>query len=77
VYLSVDQALLVDVLPDKQTAGKDLAILNMSTTAGATAGPIITSTIVGITGAYFLTFPVAILAAVVGALLVIWIKTVR
>ena len=76
-YGSVDQALLVDVLPDKETAGKDLAILNMSTTAGATLGPIITSTVVTITGSYALAFPVAIGFAVVGAFCVLRIRNVR
>ena len=32
VYSAVDQALLVDVLPNKEEAGKDLGILNMGTT---------------------------------------------
>ena len=34
VYSAVDQALLVDVLPNKEEAGKDLGILNMGTTLG-------------------------------------------
>lgn len=34
VYSSVDQALLVDVLPNKEEAGKDLGILNLATTLG-------------------------------------------
>ncbi|ANI92674.1 MFS transporter [Dietzia timorensis] len=77
VYMSVDQALLVDVLPDKEKAGKDLAILNMSTTAGQTVGPIITSAIVTATGAYLLAFPVSIIAALVGLVMVARIRGVR
>lgn len=77
VYLSVDQALLVDVLPSKEDAGRDLSILNMSTTAGATLGPLVTSVIVTITGAYLLVFPVAMVFAVLGALAIVRIKHVR
>lgn len=77
VYLSVDQALLVDVLPNKEEAGKDLSILNMSTTAGATLGPIITSLVVTFTGSYVLAFPVAMTCAVLGALAIIRIKHIR
>ena len=66
VYSSVDQALNVDVLPDPETAGKDLGILNMSTTLGQMSGPVITSAIVTWTGAYTFVFPVSIGCAVVG-----------
>lgn len=77
VYLSVDQALLVDVLPDKEKAGKDLAILGMSTTAGQTIGPIVTSLLVTISGGYVLAFPIAIVMALAGLILVTRIKGVR
>lgn len=77
IYMSVDQALLVDVLPDKEKAGKDLAILNMSTTAGQTVGPIVTSVVVTLTGAYALAFPVSIISAVLGLVLVTRIRGVR
>ena len=34
MYLSVDQALNVDVLPNKETAGKDPGFMNIATCAG-------------------------------------------
>lgn len=77
IYNSVDQALLVDVLPNPEEAGKDLGILNLSTTAGQTLGPVVTSAIVTATGSYLLVFPVAILSALAGLLFVSRIKTVR
>ncbi|WP_211215778.1 MFS transporter [Microbacterium indicum] len=77
VYASVDQALNVDVLPNQEDAGKDLGILNLATTLGQTFGPIITSSLVVATSGYHLVFPVAIAMAVLGAVSIIWIKTVR
>lgn len=77
VYTSVDQALNVDVLPNEKEAGKDLGILNLSTTAGQTVGPLITSAIVVATGSYNLIFPVSIAAALLGAFAVLRIKSVR
>ncbi|WP_188042813.1 MFS transporter [Changpingibacter yushuensis] len=77
VYSSVDQALNVDVLPNPETAGKDLGILNMSTTLGQMCGPIITSLIVTSTGSYALAFPVSIISAVVGCFSIMAIKRVR
>ncbi|MGY5765338.1 MFS transporter [Brachybacterium sp. DNPG3] len=77
VYNSVDQALNVDVLPSEEEAGKDLGILNLSTTAGQTVGPLITSAIVVATGGYSAVFAVSILAAVLGAFTITRIKGVH
>jgi MFS family permease len=77
VYTSVDQALNVDVLPNQEEAGKDLGILNLSTTAGQTVGPLITSAIVVATGGYGVVFPVSIAAALLGAFFITRITSVR
>lgn len=77
VYTSVDQALNVDVLPSEKEAGKDLGILNLSTTAGQTIGPLVTSALVVATGGYSLVFPVSIVAALLGAFFITRIKSVR
>jgi MFS family permease len=77
VYTSVDQALNVDVLPNEEEAGKDLGILNLSTTAGQTVGPLITSALVVATGGYGLVFPVSIAAALLGAFAITRIRSVR
>lgn len=73
VYGAVDQALNVDVLPNKEEAGKDLGILNIATTLGQMAGPIVTSVLV-ISGGYNLVFPTAIVFA---ALACIFIQLIR
>ncbi|MFD6166193.1 MFS transporter [Oerskovia sp. NPDC060287] len=77
VYTSVDQALNVDVLPNDEEAGKDLGILNLSTTAGQTVGPLVTSALVVATGSYSVVFPVSIVAALLGAFFITRIKSVR
>lgn len=74
VYGAVDQALNVDVLPNEEEAGKDLGILNMATTLGQTAGPIVTSALV-VAGGYHLVFPVAIAFAVLACVFIHLIKS--
>lgn len=77
VYTSVDQALNVDVLPDPDKAGKDLGILNMSTTFGQMCGPLITSAVVTATSSYTLVFPISIVCAVIGCFSILAIKKVK
>ncbi len=76
VYSSVDQALNVDVLPSKDQAGKDLGILNLSTTLGQMAGPLVMSAIVLHFG-YAAAFPTAIVSALVGCVFIMAIRTVK
>lgn len=75
-YGAVDQALNVDVLPNKEEAGKDLGILNMATTLGQTAGPIVTSALVA-AGGYGLVFPVAIAFSVLACIFIHMIRSVK
>lgn len=77
MYLSVDQALNVDVLPDRKTAGKDLGFMNIATCAGQAIGVAITSTIVSVFGSYVFVFPTAIVMTAVAAISVLGIKRVR
>lgn len=77
VYGAVDQALNVDVLPDPDKAGKDLGILNMSTTLGQMCGPLVTAAIVSRTDSYALVFPVSITFAILGCVAILAIKRVR
>ena len=76
VYSAVDQALLVDVLPNKEEAGKDLGILNLATTLGQMCGPILMSAIVVNLG-YSFAFPVSIALAIIGCFFIQIIKGVK
>ena len=77
MYLSVDQALNVDVLPNKETAGKDLGFMNIATCAGQAIGVAITSGIYATLGSYNYVFPTAIVMTVIAAIAVMGIKRVK
>ena len=76
VLFAVDQALLVDVLPNKEEAGKDLGILNMATTLGQMCGPVVMSAIVVNLG-YNFAFPTSIALAIIGCFFIMAIKKVK
>ncbi|MBT1177086.1 MFS transporter [Bifidobacterium callimiconis] len=77
IYMAVDQALNVDVLPNPDDAGKDLGILNLANTLGQVIAPIVTSSIVIATGSYALAFPSAIAAVMAGAVIILFIKKAK
>lgn len=74
IFNSVDQALNTEVLPDPETAAKDLGILNMANTGGQIIGPGMTSSIVGLTGGYG---PVFLAAAGIAAASILFIAPIR
>jgi MFS family permease len=67
IYLPVDQALFVDVLPDLDSAGRDLGLATLALNGGQALGPVLAGQIVALTGNYGLVWPVAaVLVAVAG-----------
>ncbi|NEG55868.1 MFS transporter [Bifidobacterium platyrrhinorum] len=76
VYSSVDQALNVDVLPNKEEAGKDLGVLNLATTLGQMLGPVLMS-VITITLGYAAAFPISIVFALLGCVFIMMIKGVK
>ena len=76
VYSSVDQALNVDVLPNKEEAGKDLGVLNLATTLGQMLGPVLMS-VITVTVGYAAAFPISIVFALLGCVFIMMIKGVK
>ncbi|KFI45689.1 Na+/melibiose symporter [Bifidobacterium bohemicum] len=76
-YMSVDQALNVDVLPSAEQAGKDLGILNLSNTIGQALAPWCTTVIFGAFGGYKLVFPAAAAFLLVGTIAIMMIRKVK
>ena len=76
VYSSVDQALNVDVLPNKEEAGKDLGVLNLATTLGQMLGPVLMS-VITVTLGYAAAFPISIVFALLGCVFIMMIKGVK
>lgn len=76
MYNSVDQALNIEVLPDPKTAAKDLGLLNMANNGGQVFGPIFSATIIGLIG-YRGIFPLACAMAIIGSILIVFIKKVK
>ena len=72
--LSHRPALNVDVLPNKEEAGKGLGILNLATTLGQAVGPTITSVVKTTTGTYTPAFAISIVMAVCAAVFVLRIQ---
>lgn len=76
-FLSVDQALATQVLPDAATRGKDLGIMNIATAVPQALGPLIGAAAVVVTGSFVLVFVLAALSAFAGAFAVGRVRSVR
>lgn len=77
IYIAVDQALNVDVLPSQEEAGKDLGILNLANTVGQVLAPVVVGAIVLATGSYAALFPIAVVAVLLGAVFIMLIRRVK
>jgi MFS family permease len=76
-YMSVDQALVTEVLPDARDRAKDLGIMNVGSVGPQAFGPLAASLIIGSLGGYRVLFAAAGVTSVAGALLVYRIRSVR
>jgi MFS family permease len=76
-FLSVDQALATQVLPDAHTRGKDLGIMNIATAVPQAIAPLIGAFIVAALAGFQGLFVLSAVAAMLGALAVLPIRSVR
>ncbi|CAN5276769.1 MFS transporter [soil metagenome] len=75
-YLAVDLALMSLVLPDRQSEGRDMAILAVATSAPQILAPVIAATMIGLFG-YPSLFVFGAVAALLSGIVVFFIKGVR
>ncbi|MDI2129764.1 MFS transporter [Yinghuangia seranimata] len=76
MYMAVDMALITKVLPRGEDAGKDMGLINIANAAPQVAAPFIASAIVENWG-YHALFPISACIALVGSVLVVFVKSVR
>jgi len=76
-FLAVDQALATQVLPDPADRGKDLGIMNIATAVPQAAAPLLGALVVAALGGFAGLFLLSAVAAVLGAIAILPIKTVR
>lgn len=77
VYLAVDQALIVRVLPPGDNAGRDLGIMNIANAGPQILAPSLAGAIVGATGNYQVVFIILIVCTALGAASTAFIKGAR
>jgi MFS family permease len=78
VYAAVDLALVVDVLPGKCSAAKDLGVFNIAGALPFSIAPAIAPAILAIDGrSYGVLYMVAGLCAIIGAAAILPVRRVR
>ncbi|WP_120493799.1 MFS transporter [Microbacterium phyllosphaerae] len=78
IFLPVDQALFVDVLPDREnSAGRDLGMAGVAMNFGQALGPVLAGGIVAATGSYGLIWPIAAALTLVAGVVIIRVKGAR
>jgi MFS family permease len=77
VFLAVDTALITQVLPAAVDRGKDLGIINIATAAPQVLGPLIAAPLVTHLGGYPTLYLVTAVVTLVGAGMVVRIRSVR
>jgi MFS family permease len=82
IYMSVDMALVLEVLPNRDDSGKDLGVFNMANAIPQSAAPFLGSLLLGVgVGSagpnYTLMLWTAALIALVGAAVVLPIRKVK
>jgi MFS family permease len=76
-FLAVDQALATEVLPDAQSRGKDLGIMNIASVLPQGVGPILGALVVTGFGSFRALFAATAIACLLGAVTVLPIRSVR
>jgi MFS family permease len=76
-FLSVDQALVTQVLPDAQSRAKDLGIMNIGNNVPQSLAPLAAALIIDQLGGYRVLFGTAGVFTIIGAVMVYRIKSVR
>src|SRR5438270_4035883 len=77
MYLAVDFALVVDVLPDQDRVAKDLGVLNIASALPFSIAPAIAPAILAIGTGYGALYAVAGICAVIGAFAILRVRGVR
>lgn len=82
VYMAVDQALVVDVLPDREThAAKNLGVLNIANAVPQSIAPAVAPLLLGIGNMggqnYGVLYTAAALSAFLGAIAIAPVRGVR
>ena len=78
IYVAVDLALVVDVLPDKAGAAKDLGVFNIAGALPFSIAPAIAPAILAVGGrSYGVLYAVAGVCAILGAVAIVPVKRVR
>jgi MFS family permease len=76
-FMAVDQALATQVLPDRHTRGKDLGIMNVALAVPQAFGPLVGAMIVATAGGFAGLFIASAVAAVLGGLAVLPVRSVK
>ncbi len=76
-FLSVDQALIVAVLPDAESRAKDLGIMNVGTNVPQSLAPLAAALIISSLGGYPVLFGAAGVTGLIGAAMVYRVRSVR
>jgi MFS family permease len=77
IYLPVDQALFIDVLPDRNSAGRDLGVASLGNNLGQALGPILAGAVVMITGGYLGIWVSAFVLTALAAVAILPVRGVR
>lgn len=78
LYVAVDLALVADVLPDPDSAAKDLGVMNIAGALPSAVAPALAPGILAVSsGSYSVLYAVAGACAVLGAVAVMRVKRVR
>jgi len=76
-FLSVDQALATQVLPDAASRGKDLGIMNIASAVPQAVAPMIGAAAVVVSGSFMLVFLLGAALSTAGAFAVARVRSVR
>jgi hypothetical protein len=77
VYLSIDQALTADVLPDPRCFGRDVGIMNAAVSAPQVGAPALGTLLLSVSPTYSVLFSVGALITLSGVAFVLPIRSVR
>lgn len=78
MFLVIDQALFIEVLPDRAAAGRDLGLSALGTNLGQAIAPAIAGVVVAVSaGSYRSLWPVACVIVLVSAVAILPIRRVR